>query len=69
MRVWLGLKLMTVMAALHLAFMASSQIKGKKKSRQQGKAGVVWGSAAGFTEKWQTAHAHTTRGDGNDERG
>ena len=27
-RVWLGLKVMTVLAAVHLAVMASSQLKG-----------------------------------------
>lgn len=28
LRTWLGLKVMTVLAAVHLAYMASSQIKG-----------------------------------------
>lgn len=29
MKMWLGLKLMMVLAAIHLAYFASSQIKGK----------------------------------------
>jgi hypothetical protein len=61
LRLWLGLKLMTVMAAVHLAFMASSQIKGKQATRQGGCCLGVGGRAAGFTEKWRTTHAHTMR--------
>jgi len=48
LRVWLGLKLMTVMAAVHLAFMASSQIKGKLAARHRR---ALFAVDAGFNVK------------------
>ncbi len=45
-RVWWGFKIITMMAAVHLAFMALSQIKCTQSART---VGIVWGVGTGFT--------------------